>query len=332
MSQWYSRRASYGYVLGLLTATTVALLSSALAESKSKTVGLLSPGFKGSALSSRKIAIEKLAHFGFVEGMNLVVKERYADGDTSRLTALASELMAEQPDVIIAVSNPAIQAAKIAAPSVPIIMAFAGEDPVAAGFVASLSRPGGSITGLVMLAAETDVKRVELAAEAMPSGKRVGLLMTRYAPDGRIQLLQRSAASMGIELVLLRVQDRTDYDAAFKTLAGANVDVLVLGSSPVFVRDVAELAARATAIRLPLVCEWGEMAHKGCLFAYGPNPGKLYERIGDYTGRVLRGTMPQELPVEQPTTFELVLNLKTARELGVAISPALNARADEVIE
>jgi putative ABC transport system substrate-binding protein len=234
--------------------------------------------------------------------------------------------------VIIAVSNPAIQAAKDASPTVPIIMAFAGEDPVAAGFIGSLSRPGGSITGLAMLATETEAKRVELAAQAMPGAKRIAFLINPHATAERVALVQQSAAAMGIELTLVRAQDGSDYDDAFKALAKADVAMLVIGSSPVFLRDVTELSTRASALRLPLTCEWREMAQQGCLIAYGPNARKLNERIGDYTGRVLQGSKPQDLPVEQPTAFELVLNLKTAKALGLEIPPSLLARADEVIE
>jgi putative ABC transport system substrate-binding protein len=327
-----SGRASPRVLLGLVAMAAIVWWSPAPAQKTSKVVGYLSAGFKDSTYNSRKNAIAEMARFGFVEGKNLVVEERYANGDAGRLAALAMEVAAARPDAIIAVSNPAIQAAKEAAPSVPIIMAFAGEDPVTAGFVSSLSRPGGSITGLAMLATETEAKRVELAAQALPGAKRMAVLMNPYATAERVALTQRSAAAMGIELILVRAQDRDDYDDAFKALATADVAMLVIGSSPVFLRDVTELAKRAAAIRLPVSCEWREMALQGCLIAYGPNARKLHEKIGAYTGRVLQGAKPQEMPVEQPTTFELVINLKVARELGVSFPMSFSARADEVIE
>jgi putative ABC transport system substrate-binding protein len=315
-----------------MVAATLARPPATLAQSGSKVVGFLTPGFKDAAYSARKTAIAELARFGFIEGKNLVVEERYANGDASRLAALARELAAARPDVIIAVSNPAIQAAKDAAPSVPIIMAFAGEDPVAAGFISSLARPGGSITGIVMLAPEAEAKRVELAAQAVPGSRRIALLMTRYASDERVDAVQRSAAVLGLELTVVRVQDRSDYEETFKRLASAEVAMVVVGSSPVFFRDASELARQAAKFRLPVTCEFREMARQGCLLAYGPNVQKLYERVGDYGGRVLQGAKPQELPVEQPHVFDLAVNLKMARELGLTIPTSFTARADEVIE
>jgi putative ABC transport system substrate-binding protein len=315
-----------------MVAATLARPPATLAQSGSKVVGFLTPGFKDAAYSARKTAIAELARFGFIEGKNLVVEERYANGDASRLAALARELAAARPDVIIAVSNPAIQAAKDAAPSVPIIMAFAGEDPVAAGFISSLARPGGSITGIVMLAPEAEAKRVELAAQAVPGSRRIALLMTRYASDERVDAVQRSAAVLGLELTVVRVQDRSDYEETFKRLASAEVAMVVVGSSPVFFRDASELARQAAKFRLPVTCEFREMARQGCLLAYGPNVQKLYERVGDYGGRVLQGAKPQELPVEQPHVFDLAVNLKMARELGLTTPTSFTARADEVIE
>ncbi len=326
------RRALLRLSFGVLALVAADWPQAALAQGGSKVVGFLSPGFKDAAYSARKAAIAELARFGFIEGRNLVVEERFAEGDAGRLPALARELAARRPDAIIAVANPSIQAAKDAAPGVPIIMAFAGEDPIVAGFVSSLARPGGSITGLVMLAPEIEAKRVELAAQALPGARRIALLMTPYATVERVDVAQRSAAALGLDLTVVRVEGRSDYKETFKALASSQVSIVIIGSSPIFFRDAPELARQAAAFRLPVSCEFREMARQGCLLAYGPNVQKLYERVGDYVGRVLSGAKPQDLPVEQPTVFELVVNLKMARELALTIPTSFTARADEVIE
>jgi ABC-type uncharacterized transport system substrate-binding protein len=306
--------------------------SVALAQSSSKVVGWLTPGYKDNSFSGIGVVVSELTRLGFIKGKNLIVEERYANGDMGRLASLAKELAATRPDVIIAVSELAIQAARDAAPSVPIVMAFSGSDPVALGFVASLSRPGGLITGLVLLAPEMEAKRIELAAQAVPGTKRIGLLLSPFAAAERVALAQQTAEAAGLELVLVRGKDSSEYNEAFKTLANSNASMLVVGSSPVFFRDAPELIARSAVLRLPLACEWREMARQGCLISYGPNLQKLFEKAAGYAGRVLQGSNPSELPVEQPTAIELVINMKAAGLLGVAMPTSFVARADEVIE
>jgi putative ABC transport system substrate-binding protein len=295
-------------------------------------LGFLSPGYRDQTFGSRITAVEELGRRGFVEGKNLVVDARFAEGLTDRLPELARELAKERPDAVIAVSNPAIRAARQAAPDTPIVMAFAGEDPVNAGLVSSLPRPGGMVTGIALLAAEADAKRVELITHALPGAQRLALLATLYAEHDRIGIARGVAKALGLELLVLQAQNTGDYKTVFGELARFQPAALVIGSSPVFFRDVTDLADRAAALSIPTICEWREMAERGCTYSYGPNLQGLYRTIGSYVARIFNGERPSELPVEQPTKFELVINLKRARELGAEPSPTFLARADEVIE
>jgi putative ABC transport system substrate-binding protein len=294
-------------------------------------LGFLSPSFSDSAVNSRRSAVAELGPLGFVEGRNLVVEERYAEGELERLADLAREIAQSHPDAIIAVTPSAIRAAREAAPNTPIVMAFAGEDPVAGGLVASLARPGGTVTGIALLASEGDAKRVELTAQALPNARHIALLASKDAED-RVTLAHETATALGLEITVLRAAGPSDYDLVFPLLRGGKPQALVLGSAPVFFRDAQDLALRAAALRLPMVCQWREMAQAGCILSYGPSIETLYRKVATYVTRIFQGASPADLPVEQPTTFELVVNLRAAKAIGVELSPTLLARADEVIE
>jgi putative tryptophan/tyrosine transport system substrate-binding protein len=305
----------------------------ALAQSAQKVwrLGFLSPSFSDSAVNSRRSAAAELGRLGFVEGRNLVVEERYAEGELERLPDLAREIARSHPDAIIAVTPSAIRAAKEAAPDTPIVMAFAGEDPVAGGLVASLARPGGTVTGIALLAAEGDAKRVELTAQALPNAHHIALLASKDAED-RVTLAHETATALGLEMTVFRAAGPPDYDLVFRYVQAGRAQALVLGSAPVFFRDARDLAARAAALGLPTICQWREMAQAGCILSYGPSIETLYRKVAGYVARIFQGASPAELPVEQPTTFELVVNLKAAKAIGVELSPNILGRADEVIE
>src|SRR5215217_7286979 len=305
---------------------------SAYAEQKVWRLGFLTPGYRDSGISSRITALAELQAYGFVEGKNLVVDARHAEGLAERLPELARELAQLQPDVIIAVSNPAIRAARQAAPDTPVVMGFAGEDPVAGGLVSSMARPGGMVTGMALLAERSDPKRVELMAQAVPEAKRIALLASRYADEDRIGRARQFATALGIELTVARAQNSADYDAVFTDIAKAGAAALVVGSSPVFFRDAEDLAARAVNVGIPILCEWREMAERGCTFSYGPDGQSMSRTIGRYVARLFRGERPSDLPIEQPHKFDFTINLRAAKVLGLAIPPTLIARADEVIE
>jgi putative ABC transport system substrate-binding protein len=305
---------------------------SAYAEQKVWRLGFLTPGYRDSGISSRITAVAELEAYGFVEGKNLVVDARHADGAAEQLPELARELAQLRPDAIIAVTNPAIRAARQAAPDTPVVMAFAGEDPVAGGLVSSMARPGGMVTGMALLAEQSDPKRVELMAQAVPGAKRIVLLASRYADEDRIRRAGQFANALGIELTVVRAQNSADYNAVFSDIAKSGAAALVVGSSPVFFRDAADLAARAANVGIPILCEWREMADRGCTFAYGPDVQSMYRTVGRYVARLFKGEKPSDLPIEQPTKFDFTINLRAAKALGLTIPPTLLARADEVIE
>jgi len=236
-------------------------------------------------------------------------------------------------DVIVAVSPPAILAAKQATDTIPIVMAYWGADGlIESGIVASFARPGGNVTGVYMLAAELDTKRLELLLQAVPRARKVGVL-DPHAPRFTLTDVQRVARAAGVQLHVTAVgTGRDGYQRAFDAMAKAGVEALLVPSFPRFfksARQIIELAARR---RIPAVYEWPSMAEDGGLMAYGPTFAELDGRVAAIVHRILKGAKPGDQPIEQPTKFELVVNLKTAKALGVTIPPSLLLRADQVIE
>ena len=191
---------------------------------------------------------------------------------------------------------------------------------------------GGMVTGMALLAEQSDPKRGELMAQAVPGAKRIVLLASRYADEDRLGLARQFAKALGIELTVVRAQNSADYNAVFSDIAKAGAAALVVGSSPVFFRDAADLAARAANAGIPILCEWREMAERGCTFAYGPDVQSMYRTVGRYVARLFKGEKPSDLPIEQPSKFDFTINLRAAKALGLTIPPTLLARADEVIE
>ena len=272
-----------------------------------------------------------LREVGYVEGQNLVVERRHAEGRFDRLPALATELVGLKPDVILATGDAAIRAAKNATKVIPIVMAFA-DDPVGKGYIASLARPGGNITGVSLVAAGTmAAKRVEVLKEAVPRARRIALLSWPGMEAAQVKEAEQAARTLKIETVLVEVQNG-DYEGAFSTLAAERADALFVLSNPIFDRNRKRIIALAARHRLPAIYEWRHSAEDGGLLAYGAKIRELNRRVAAYVDKILKGAKPGDLPVEQPTTFELVINLKTAKALGLTIPPSLLQRADEVIE
>ena len=279
---------------------------------------------------TREHTLPELAKFGFVEGANLVLDARI--GPAEALRGLARELTALRTDAMLAIGSASIRAARAATSTVPIVMF--GDDPVGLGVAETLSRPGGNVTGVTILVAELDAKRLQLLQEALPAARRVAALLhlTNERRDISKSVLRAVASGAGLELVTVDSAGPEDYAAAYATLRQAGVQALVIGPSPLFARDGEQLAALALEAQLPTACEWAEMARAGCLIGFGPNRPELRRRAAHYVARIFRGANPAELPIEAPTHFELAINLRTARALGLEIPPALLARADEVIE
>jgi putative tryptophan/tyrosine transport system substrate-binding protein len=301
------------------------------AAGKNYVIGILTSGHDEAMIGPREFTLPELAHLGFIEGQNFRVEWRFPGGVAERLPALAKELVEARVDLIIGVSTIAIRAAKSATNQIPIVMAFAGDDPVAEGVIQSLARPGGNVTGLALLAAEGDLKRIELLREAMPDAKRFAYLVS---PVRRHVLnpAERYATEAGFHLDIMSAATRADYNSVFEGLERERPAALAIGSFPTFFNDIRELTARTRGMKIPTMCQWPEMANLGCTVAFGPPVGPLFKRVGWYVAQVLNGRSPADLPVEQPDRFHLVLNLRAARELGVTFSNNVLARADEVIE
>jgi putative tryptophan/tyrosine transport system substrate-binding protein len=315
----------------LLVLGLVVFVASSSAEERVWRLGVLTPFDWPADVTMQQVLIPELARRGFVDGRNLVVLPRWGGNvNSEQLARLAQDLVADKPDVIIAVSPNAIAAAMKAAPQTPIVASFT-TDPIVEGEAASMSRPGGQVTGIAMLASEGDKKRIELLHDAIPGAHKFALLADE---DGikREDDYKRTAESIGVEIVSFEVKGPRDYRSTFDAMRNAGVEGVVLQSSPVFHRDAVQLASFALERHLPTICEWRAMASDGCLIGYGPDLAELRLRTADFVVRIFGGSNPAEMPFEQPTRFEMAINNKVARTLGVAVPSAVFVRADEVIE
>ena len=272
---------------------------------------------------------------GYVEGKNVILEYRYAEGSQERFPDLAAELVRLQVDVIVAGGTAAIRAAQHATRTIPIVMAAAGDDPVRQGFVASLAHPGGNITGLSFLGEELPGKRLELLKETVPQSTRIAVLVNPAYPAYATTMhnLTGAARALGLQLHVVEVRSADELDTAFAAMTRAGADAVIVIEDAVLLnsgrgRVVADLAATH---RLPVMYGWKDWVVAGCLMSYGPSPLDTYRRAATYVDKLLKGANPAELPVEQATTFELVINLKTAKALGLTIPPRLLFQADEVI-
>ena len=298
-------------------------------------VGILRPS--AAPLSPQDLLVaaipKALAELGYVEGRNLALEARWANGDVERLPALARDLVQARVDVIIAVAVSSVRAAVAASSTVPVVF-FGNFDPVALGLVPNLARPGGNVTGILIAPDGTLAgKKLELLRSAVPNTTRVGYLAPPADPATRLQQqeLERAAKSLGLELVPAEVRDG-DYARAFQALATQRPGALFIGANTTFVRDRAQIIALAAKHRLPAMYEWREQVEDGGLMAYSADRYGLYQRIAAQVDRILQGAKPGDLPVERPSKFELVVNLKTAKTLGLVIPQAVLLRADEVIQ
>jgi putative ABC transport system substrate-binding protein len=274
---------------------------------------------------------EGLAQGGYVEGQNVAIEYRWAEGQIDRLPALAADLVGRQVNVIVARGPPSAIAAKKATSTIPIVFT-AGIDPVASGLVASLARPGGNITGLSQLASELVPKMLQLLFELVPQGKVFGLLVNQNEAHPWVREVEQAAQMNGLRLALVNAGSDSEIDAAFATLADQHADALVIGDAVFFTSRRPQLVALAARHRLPTIDRFHEFVDAGGLISYGPDLAEVTRQVGVYVGKILKGEKPADLPVQQPTKFELVINLKTAKALGLTVPPSLLARADEVIE
>ena len=326
-----------GIIALALTIFVAPLVAAAQKPAKIPRIGYLRGGSAADAAGRVEALRQGLRNLGYIEGQNFTIESR-TEENYDRLLELAAELVRLPVDVIVASSAPAIRAAKQATSTIPIVMAVGGPDPVGAGLVASLARPGGNVTGVSLGTSERFAgKWVELLKEAVPQVSRVTVLGDPSVSGAPVFLpmvreTERAAGSLGLQLQLLEVRGIKDIESAFAAMKSARTEALIVLPSVRFTTErkrIVELAARH---RLPTMHEHREFVEAGGLISYGPNLLALQRRAAYYVDRILKGTKPADLPVEQPTQFELVVNLKTAQALGLTLPPVLLLRADEVIK
>jgi putative ABC transport system substrate-binding protein len=292
-----------------------------------------------SALSEASVAHQDagfrrgLNEVGFVEGQNVTIEHRWADGQYDRLPAMAADLVRRSVNLITAQAPPAALAARAATTTIPIVFVV-GFDPVSAGLVTSFNRPGGNATGMTLITGPLGQKRLELLREIAPKATIVTMLANPFSPDAvpEIRDVQAAAQANGLQLRMLNASTPNELNAAFTAMAGQRPDALLVGSDPFLLIQRDDLIAFAARIATPAIYPFREFAVAGGLISYGANIANSYRQAGIYAGRILAGAKPDDLPVMQPTKFELVINLKTAKALGIDIPPMLHARSDEVIE
>jgi len=275
-----------------------------------------------------------LAESGYVEDRNVTIEYRWADEKYDRLPALAVELVQRGVAVLVAAGSPAALPAKAATTVIPIVFMI-GSDPVELGLVAGLNRPGGNLTGVAYLNVEVAPKRLELLHELIPTAKSIALLVNPANPvvaDAQAKELQAAISKLDLNLILVKASNPLEMEDAFATLVRERVEALQIGVDPLFGNHVDQLVALAARHKVPTIYPWREFTAAGGLMNYGSSIPDAFRQVGVYTGQILKGAKPADLPVQRPTKLQFVLNLKAAKALGLTIPPTLLARADEVIE
>jgi len=309
---------------------TLAPLAAEAQAGKVPRIGVVGPAPGSPLLAAFRQGLREL---GYTEGQNVALEVRSLDGRPERLPDLLAELVRLKVDVILAPSNLMIAAAQKATTSIPIVMSNA-IDPVAAGFVASLARPGGNITGLTVQTPDVAGKTLQLFKESVPSLARVAVLWDPDFPGVR-QLLsevEAAARALGVQLQPMEVRSPDEFDGAFAAVVRDRARAAFIPGSPMHIRGRGRIAELAVKHRLPTMCMLREWVEAGCLIGYGASLTDQWRRAAYFVDRILKGAKPADLPVEQPTRFELVINLKTAKALGLTIPPSVLGRADEVIQ
>lgn len=308
--------------------------SSRAQPSRIPLVGFLSSRSREESAGLARAWNDGLREGGYVEGRTIAVEYRWAEGRLDRLSALAAELAGRQVNVLVAVGgSSSALAAKAATSSIPIVFVIGG-DPVGTGLVSSLPRPGGNATGISIISADLAPKRLALLRELVPEGRAFTVLTNPETPEGQTQAADALAAAQQLRLDVrfLSASDEMEIEAAFVLLARQRTDALLVGSDPVFDVHRDKLVAMAARLGCPAIYQFRQFAVAGGLMSYGPDIGDAYRQAGAYAAKILKGAEPASLPVLRPTRFELVINMRTARTLGIAVPLTLQAQADEVID
>jgi putative tryptophan/tyrosine transport system substrate-binding protein len=300
-----------------------------------RVIGLLGVGPPPLPSSLMAAFRQGLSETGYIEGQNVAIEYRFAEGRYDRLPALAADLVGRQVDLIFTSGGlPSALAARNATSTIPIVFG-SGDDPVAGGLVASLARPGGNVTGFSILLTELTPKRFQLLSELVPQVDVFAVLVNQNNAanaEGTITEAQRAARAKALQLHILKASTEAEIDAGFGALVELHAGALVVGDDPLFFRRREQLAALAARHAIPAIYPFREVADIGGLMSYGASVTGTWRQVGVYAGKILNGAKPADLPVQQPTTFELVVNLRTANALGLTVPPSILARADEVIE
>jgi putative ABC transport system substrate-binding protein len=324
------RRRNFLGVIGSAAAWPLAARAQQL--ERIPTIGYLGTTTASAQRKSLAVFLQRLGELGWPEGQKVAIKYRWADGRNDRAAEIAIELVREKVDIIVTSGAGAVIAAKQATSVVPIVFAIAS-DPVGTGLVASLARPGGNVTGLSYQASDLSGKRLELIRELVPGLRRLGVVANISSPGAEVEMrgVQMMAKSLGVDVATPEFRRVEGIGAAFEALKGG-VDAVYVCADPLVNNNRARIAALALGAQLPTVYGERENVEAGGLMSYGPNLADLFRRAAELVDKVLRGKKPFDLPVEQPTKFDLVVNLRTAKALGIEVPPTLLARADEVIE
>jgi putative tryptophan/tyrosine transport system substrate-binding protein len=299
-------------------------------------IGFLSSRSSGEAAVLVAAFHQGLGETGYIEGQNVAIEYRWAEGSYDRLPALAADLVGHKVDVIATSGGtPSALAAKNATATIPIVF-LVGIDAVAAGLVASFARPGGNLTGFSFIGVELMPKRLELLSELVPQARMIALLVNPNNPtpsaERAIEDMQAATRAKGVQLAILKAGTESEIAAAFATLAELHASALIVGADPFFDSRREQLVALAARHAVPAIYAFRDYASAGGLISYGPSLSAEYRQVGIYAGRILKGANPADLPVQQPVTFELVINLKTAKALGLTVPQSFLMRADEAIE
>jgi putative ABC transport system substrate-binding protein len=298
-------------------------------------IGFLGTRSPGEAVHLVAAFRQGLGEAGYVEGRDVTIEYRWADNHYDRLPALAADLV-ERRVVVIAATGGGVSAlaAKAATATIPIVFVMGDLDPVKSGLVNSLNRPGGNITGITPFTSVLGPKRLQMLHELVPKASVIGMLVNPNFADAETQITaaREAALTLGLQLTILHASSEPEFDSAFSTFSKHRIGALLVGNDSLFLSRREQLGALAARYAIPAIYSYREYVAAGGLMSYAPSLADAYRRVGNYVGKILQGTRPADLPVEQPTKFELVVNLKTAKALGLEVPPALLDLADEVIE